>query len=178
MFWFLLLAMAVVVGAVTLQVVGGGDGVALAEAGPDRLAEPLPAARPVGRADLETLRLPTAVRGYHMAEVDDVLSRLGAELAERDARIAELEAALAGAQATAMGTAPIPPAPPAPPGISPAATAAPGVPPGTPPTAPPPGNTPTPTPPPPMPQTPPDIDGTAGGDHASGDGPPDGGRPW
>jgi hypothetical protein len=34
-----------------------------------------------------------------MADVDDALSRLGAELAERDARIADLESALAGAQA-------------------------------------------------------------------------------
>jgi hypothetical protein len=31
--------------------------------------------------------------------VDDALSRLGAELAERDARIADLESALAGARA-------------------------------------------------------------------------------
>jgi hypothetical protein len=37
-----------------------------------------------------------------MEQVDDVLDRLGAELAERDARIAELESALAGAQAVAM----------------------------------------------------------------------------
>jgi hypothetical protein len=34
-----------------------------------------------------------------MADVDDALSRLGAELAERDARIADLESALAGARA-------------------------------------------------------------------------------
>ena len=47
------------------------------------------------------LRLPVAARGYRMADVDDVLDRLGAELAERDARIAELESALAGAQAAA-----------------------------------------------------------------------------
>jgi hypothetical protein len=43
------------------------------------------------------------MRGYRMADVDEVLGRLGAELAERDARIAELESALAGAQATAAG---------------------------------------------------------------------------
>jgi DivIVA domain-containing protein len=41
----------------------------------------------------------TALRGYRMGEVDDVLDRLGAELAERDVRIAELEAALASAPA-------------------------------------------------------------------------------
>lgn len=38
-----------------------------------------------------------------MADVDDVLVRLGAELAERDARIAELEEALAGAAADGGG---------------------------------------------------------------------------
>lgn len=43
-----------------------------------------------------------AARGYRMADVDEALSRLGAELAERDARIAELESTLAGAQAAAV----------------------------------------------------------------------------
>ncbi|MDH2392931.1 hypothetical protein QCN29_29955 [Streptomyces sp. HNM0663] len=101
MFFFLLIAMVVVVAAVTLAVVGGGDSAALPEAAPEHLVDPLPAARPLGRADVEALRLPVAARGYRMTEVDEVLGRLGAELAERDARIAELESALAGAQATA-----------------------------------------------------------------------------
>ncbi|MFD7666934.1 DivIVA domain-containing protein [Streptomyces sp. NPDC059788] len=103
MFWFLLIAMVVVVAAVTLAVVGGGDEGGLGEAAPDRLYEPLPADRPASRADVEAVRLPVSVRGYRMNDVDDVLDRLGAELAERDARIAELEAALAGAHAAAMG---------------------------------------------------------------------------
>ncbi|MEU9604895.1 DivIVA domain-containing protein [Streptomyces sp. NPDC048057] len=103
MFLFLAIAMAVVVGAVTLAVVGGGDSAALPEVAPEQLVDPLPATRPVGRADVEALRLPVAPRGYRMADVDDVLGRLGAELAERDSRIAELEAALAGAKATAVG---------------------------------------------------------------------------
>jgi DivIVA domain-containing protein len=102
-FLFLLIAMVVVVAAVTLAVVGGGDSAALPEVAPEHLVDPLPATRQVGRADVEALRLPVAPRGYRMADVDDVLGRLGAELAERDARIAELESALAGAQATAVG---------------------------------------------------------------------------
>ncbi|MFD5100275.1 DivIVA domain-containing protein [Streptomyces albidochromogenes] len=108
MFLFLVVAMVVVVAAVTLAVIGGGgddSGGMLPEAAPDRLVDPLPATRPVGRADVEALRLPLAPRGYRMSEVDDVLGRLGAELAERDARIAELEAALAGVQARAVGGA-------------------------------------------------------------------------
>ncbi|UGY93479.1 DivIVA domain-containing protein [Streptomyces gobiensis] len=108
-FWFLLIAMLVVVATVTLAVVGSGDGTGhtvsggLADVTPDRLMATLPVNRPVGRADVESLRLPLALRGYRMADVDEVLDRLGAELAERDARIAELESALAGAQAAAMG---------------------------------------------------------------------------
>jgi DivIVA domain-containing protein len=102
-FWFLLIAMVVVVAAVTLAVVGGGESAVLPDAAPEQLVDPLPVTRPVGRADVEALRLPVAARGYRMADVDEVLGRLGAELAERDARIAELESALAGQQATAVG---------------------------------------------------------------------------
>ncbi|MGW4238078.1 hypothetical protein ACWEJP_14795 [Streptomyces sp. NPDC004749] len=105
MFLFLLIAMVVVVAAVTLAVVGGGDRAVLPETAPEQLVDPLPLNRPLGRADVDALRLPVGARGYRMADVDDVLGRLGAELAERDARIAELEAALAGAQATAVSSA-------------------------------------------------------------------------
>ncbi|MEU1076405.1 MULTISPECIES: DivIVA domain-containing protein [unclassified Streptomyces] len=99
MFWFLLIAMVVVVAAVTLAVVGGGDDAVLPETGPERLSDPLPEDRPVERADIDALRLPVAARGYRMAEVDDVLSRLAAELSERDARIAALQQALSAAHA-------------------------------------------------------------------------------
>ncbi|MEU2773326.1 DivIVA domain-containing protein [Streptomyces sp. NPDC007162] len=98
MFLFLVVALAVVVAAVTLSVVGGGESGPLPEVAPERLQDPLPPDRPVHRGDVESLRFPLAPRGYRMADVDDALSRLGAELAERDARIADLETALAGAQ--------------------------------------------------------------------------------
>ncbi|WP_436993245.1 DivIVA domain-containing protein [Streptomyces sp. enrichment culture] len=135
-------AMVVVVAAVTLAVVGGAENEVLPEAPPEHVVDPLPLTRPVTRADVETLRLPLAPRGYRMTDVDDVLDRLAAELAERDARIAELESALAGAQATASGrtdlfakhpapeasTAPAPPASapevPAPPASAPEVPAA------------------------------------------------------
>ncbi|MER6463413.1 DivIVA domain-containing protein [Streptomyces sp. NPDC048409] len=98
MFLFLVVALAVVVAAVTLAVVSGGESAPLTEVAPERLQDPLPPDRPVDRADVESLRFPLAPRGYRMADVDDALSRLGAELAERDARIADLESTLAGAR--------------------------------------------------------------------------------
>lgn len=102
MFLFLVVALAVVVAAVTLAVVGGGEGDGpLPEAAPERLQDLLPLDRPISRVDIETLRFPLAARGYRMSDVDDALSRLGAELAERDARIADLESALAGTQTSA-----------------------------------------------------------------------------
>ncbi|WP_338896243.1 DivIVA domain-containing protein [Streptomyces sp. TG1A-60] len=102
MFLFLVVALAVVVAAVTLAVVGGGDSAALPEAAGERFQDPLPADRPVNRADVEALRFPVAVRGYRMADVDDALGRLSAEIAERDARITDLESALAGARAASV----------------------------------------------------------------------------
>lgn len=102
MFLFLVVALAVVVAAVTLAVVGGGDNAVLPEAEGERLQDPLPADRPVNRADVEALRFPVAVRGYRMADVDDALGRLSAEIAEQDARIADLESALAGARSTTV----------------------------------------------------------------------------
>ncbi|MFH8800077.1 DivIVA domain-containing protein [Streptomyces sp. NPDC017936] len=99
MFLFLVIALAVVVAAVTLAVVGGGEGTGpLPEATPQRLHDPLPPDRPLHRSDIDRLRFPLAARGYRMADVDDALNRLGAELAERDARIAQLESDLAGAR--------------------------------------------------------------------------------
>ncbi|CAM5659221.1 Secreted protein OS=Streptomyces glaucescens OX=1907 GN=SGLAU_22030 PE=4 SV=1 [Streptomyces glaucescens] len=101
MFLFLVVALAVVVAAVTLAVVGGGEQAPLPEAAPERLHDPLPPDRPVTRADVDALRFPLAARGYRMSDVDDALNRLAAELAERDARIADLESALAGARTAA-----------------------------------------------------------------------------
>ncbi|MEU3708928.1 DivIVA domain-containing protein [Streptomyces catenulae] len=102
MFWFLLIAMVVVVAVVTLVVVGGERG-GLRDAEPEQLYDPLPQERPLTRADIDAVRFAVTARGYRMNDVDDALDRIGAELAERDARIAELEAALAGFHAASMG---------------------------------------------------------------------------
>ncbi|KUF16332.1 hypothetical protein AT728_18070 [Streptomyces silvensis] len=102
MFLFLVIALVVVVGAVTLAVLGGGESGGLPEVPPERLTDQLPPDRPLRRADIDAVRFPMTVRGYRMLDVDEALDRLSAELTERDARIAELEAALAGAQATAV----------------------------------------------------------------------------
>jgi DivIVA domain-containing protein len=93
-----------VVTAVTLAVVGGGESAPLPEAAPERLQDALPPDRPLSGADVDSLRFPVTPRGYRMADVDDALGRLAAELAERDARIADLESALAGARAAAAHT--------------------------------------------------------------------------
>lgn len=100
MFWFMLIALVAVVAAVAMAVLG--DGGALRDSDPDRLDDRLPADRALIRSDIDAVRLPIAVRGYRMLDVDEVLDRLGAELAERDARIADLEASLAGVQATSV----------------------------------------------------------------------------
>ena len=84
---FLLLALGVLA-AIALVAAGRGD--ALAEAEPD--------VRPVGLpddeltpGDLAAVRFPAVLRGYRMADVDAVIERAAAELALRDARIAELQ---------------------------------------------------------------------------------------
>lgn len=94
----MLIALVAVVAAVAMAVLGEGG--PLRDAGTDRLDDRLPADRPLIRSDIDAVRLPTAVRGYRMLDVDEVLDRLGAELAERDARIAELESSLAGTHGT------------------------------------------------------------------------------
>lgn len=101
MFWVIVVAMAVVVGGAALVALGGGG--SLPEAVHDRLAVRLPQERPLAKADVDEIRLPMAVRGYRMDEVDDVLDRLGAELAYRDSRIAELEAAIAVSEGVQAG---------------------------------------------------------------------------
>ena len=52
----------------------------------------LPADRSLAPGDVETVRLPVALRGYRFAETDLLLDRLAEELKQRDAEIARLRA--------------------------------------------------------------------------------------
>jgi DivIVA domain-containing protein len=83
-----LIVVTALVAAVVLLALGRGEG--LPEMEPDDVIVRLPQERAMVASDVETLRLPLAVRGYQMAAVDEVLDRLAAELALRDAQIREL----------------------------------------------------------------------------------------
>ena len=85
----LLLALLAVLGVVA--VVATGRGGAMADAEHDRSPRGELPPGEVRRDDIDGLRFSLGFRGYRMSEVDDVLDRLAAELAERDRRIAELE---------------------------------------------------------------------------------------
>jgi DivIVA domain-containing protein len=90
---FLLTAIAVI-GAVALLAVGRlGE---LPDVLPDRAPLALPADRALRGSDVDSVRFAVGMRGYRMDEVDDVLDRLSAEVADRDRRITDLEDRLAG----------------------------------------------------------------------------------
>ncbi len=89
---FVLAGIAVITVVALLAVGRLGE---LPETEPDRAPVALPDDRPLQREDVDSVRFAVGVRGYRMDEVDDVLDRLSVEVAERDARIAELEQRLA-----------------------------------------------------------------------------------
>jgi DivIVA domain-containing protein len=82
------LAVVAAVGAVAAGLVRGG----LAEPESSVPEAGLPAG-PLDVADVSAVRFSIGLRGYRMDEVDDVLDRLAAELAARDAEIARLRGA-------------------------------------------------------------------------------------
>ena len=84
----LLVAVAVAGGAaaVALGRVPGG----LDEPTTSRPLRPLPDG-PLSADDVDRVRFSLGLRGYRMDEVDAVLDRVRDEVAERDARLAELE---------------------------------------------------------------------------------------
>ena len=86
---FVLAGFGVVLAVALLAVGRLGE---LAPVIPDRAPLDLPEDRPLDRADVDAVRFAVGFRGYRMDEVDDMLDRVAADLAARDARIAALEA--------------------------------------------------------------------------------------
>jgi DivIVA domain-containing protein len=92
MSFIFMLAAIVVITVIALLAVGKlGE---LPDVTPDRAPLALPEDRVLTDQDVDALRFSVGARGYRMDEVDEVLDRLSAEVSERDARIAELEAQL------------------------------------------------------------------------------------
>ena len=92
---FLVLGIAVIGGAVMLAT--GRYSAPLPEAAPDQAIDGLPDI-PVGEltpAEVEQVRLDQAPRGYRMADVDELIDRLSAEIAARDDVIAMRDAEIA-----------------------------------------------------------------------------------
>jgi DivIVA domain-containing protein len=87
-----MLAAIVVITVIALLAVGKlGE---LPDTTSDRALLALPDDRVLTNTDVDSLRFNVGARGYRMDEVDVVLDRLSAEVSQRDARIAALEAAL------------------------------------------------------------------------------------
>ena len=91
--WFIAVVVVAALGVAAI-VAAGGLGSMTAEPTRDVFRQDLPSDRLLSAEDLQRLRFAVALRGYSMTQVDDVLDRLGGELAARDRRIAELEAQL------------------------------------------------------------------------------------
>lgn len=87
--WVLTALVAGCIGFAVVAVITGRTD-PMAPMPPDATPLDLPPDRPVSPGDLEALRFDLAFRGYRMSQVDAALQRLSTELAERDARIAEL----------------------------------------------------------------------------------------
>lgn len=87
-----LVAAAIVFGVAVL-VTGGDRGLGAAE--PDDRFRRLPGDRPLAEADAAQIRFDVTIRGYRMAQVDRVLSRIGYDLGYKQELIDALEAEVA-----------------------------------------------------------------------------------
>lgn len=90
----LVFVLLVLVLLAVVAVVAAGRGGELAEPVVDRAPLGLPKEGPLDAAALERVRFSLGFRGYRMDQVDTLLDRVSGELADRDAHIAELQAAL------------------------------------------------------------------------------------
>ena len=86
--WFIAVVAIVALGIAAVAA-AGGVGEMSREPVYDTYRQDLPD-RPLTARDLENVRFGVTLRGYAMAQVDDLIERLGREIGERDARIAEL----------------------------------------------------------------------------------------
>lgn len=95
---YILLAIAVAGGLFLLAARFLPAGEQIAPAVRDEPPWVLPPSRSLIAEDVDTVRLPVALRGYRFAETDQLLDRLAAELRARDDEIARLRGR--GAEAT------------------------------------------------------------------------------
>lgn len=109
--WVALVAAVVLVALTVAGIVGRIDG----SLGPPTTTSsyvPLPNDR-LTPADLESVRLDTAFRGYRMDQVDEVIGRLGAEIRDLNLRLAEgLSPPSPPGQGAGTPAGPLPPPPP------------------------------------------------------------------
>jgi DivIVA domain-containing protein len=89
--WFIAVVVIATLG-VAAMAAAGGMGEMSKEPVRDTYRQDLPVDRPLRAEDIQQLRFGITLRGYAMAQVDDLLDRLAAEISVRDDRIAELAA--------------------------------------------------------------------------------------
>ena len=89
--WFVAVVAIVALG-VAAMAAAGGVGEMSPEPVYDVYRQQLPEGRPLQADEIRAARFGVTLRGYAMDQVDDLLERLAREVAERDARIAELTA--------------------------------------------------------------------------------------
>jgi DivIVA domain-containing protein len=96
--WYIAAIAVVALGVAAVVAAGGGGSMAK-----DPVRDTYAMTLPDERLDAEVvrrLRFGVVLRGYAMDQVDTALDRVAADLEERDTRIAQLEAQLAGAAPT------------------------------------------------------------------------------
>jgi DivIVA domain-containing protein len=87
--WFIAVVAVAALG-VAAMAAAGGMGQMSRDSVYDTYRQDLPTGGALTAEELKNLRFGVALRGYAMAQVDDLLDRLAIEIAERDALIAEL----------------------------------------------------------------------------------------
>ncbi len=92
---WIIAAIAVVALGIAAVAAAGGLGEMARDPIHDTFHQDLPAT-PLTAGDLSGLRFGVALRGYSMRQVDAVLDRLGREIADRDARLAEQQGTPSG----------------------------------------------------------------------------------